>query len=372
MKNILILCCTLFIISCVQQNKNNTNIETIRVDKVFSENLSINLSDIVDTAKYIPLETREEFLIGTVSKVHISKDRIYILDSWQSKSLFVFNKSGKFLNKVGKLGKGPGEYLQPIDFEVDEINRKIYVLDLVSEKLFEYSFEGEFVKNVNVKEKAFFVKKVDKDYYAFYSLFSTGEKEQYFLNIKDFNNNSIKRYFKHDDKVYDNMMPGMCFYEYNNNIFYLPSKGEVIYKIKNLEPIPTYQLFFGNLQLPQITKDNKQEIESKKKEYCVPRRFGITSSVLWFNYHYNMKNYYAFYNKKLKMVLTGIINNNINGLPCWIRWSTSTCLITVVNANEFVDPESDLTEKFVTNNKNAFNGLDMKSNPVLCLYQLKK
>jgi len=54
-------------------------------------------------------------------------NNIYVLDQG-SYSVKVFTDSGKFIEKKGAYGKGPGEFLLPIDFDVSE-SGKIIVLD---------------------------------------------------------------------------------------------------------------------------------------------------------------------------------------------------------------------------------------------------
>ncbi len=357
--------------SCNYKNIVNSDAEIIDVGKVFSENKLIKLSDVVDKVKYIPLESNKECLIGNVSKVFFSKNRIFVLDSWHSKTLFVFDKDGKYINKIGKVGRGPGEYMLPLDFEVDESRKKVFIMDLPMERLNEYNIKGDYIRSYNIKEKAPLFKFINKSRCAFYSIYSSDVSKQYFLNIKNINNNSAKRYFEHDKLIYNNEKPEMCFCQYNDSIFYLPYTGNEIYRLGEDEPYVRYKFHFGKLEFPVVTKSNKNKVFNNRKNYCTVGRYGITDSLIWFTYHYKLKNYTSFYNKQSKTIKTGIVNNDIDGLPFWPRWGKTNCLVTAVDASCVIDPESVLDGNFLKKNEVWVRKLSIDSNPILCLYKLK-
>lgn len=57
----------------------------------------------------IPLETSSEVLIKGITKIIVHQDRYYALDKPLC-LIFVFDKTGKFLFKIGTKGQGAGEY----------------------------------------------------------------------------------------------------------------------------------------------------------------------------------------------------------------------------------------------------------------------
>ena len=65
----------------------------------------------LDSLTYIPLETTDESLLESISKVIFKNNKFYVLDSHQgNQGLFVFSETGEFLRKVSGPGAGPGEY----------------------------------------------------------------------------------------------------------------------------------------------------------------------------------------------------------------------------------------------------------------------
>jgi len=100
---------------------------------------------IIREVTYIKLEMNDESTIGEVDKIRYSNNRFYIFDKNVTKSIFVFSKSGKYLYKIDKLGKGPGEYIFPMDFDVDTLGNT-YMYDNARNKLLKYGINGNFIK----------------------------------------------------------------------------------------------------------------------------------------------------------------------------------------------------------------------------------
>ena len=117
----------------------------IRIDELSTEN-TILFSSIFKSFKLLPLETKEHCMIGQIDELRIINDTIYVLDRHIAKALYVFNGNGKFIRKIGKIGKGPGEYISPSSFTIDEMNNQIQILD--RNKILIFSINGNFRKEL--------------------------------------------------------------------------------------------------------------------------------------------------------------------------------------------------------------------------------
>jgi hypothetical protein len=131
---------------------SNTGIEP-EVIRVNADSMSTQGFQIqrVDT---IELETTASNLIGGIQKLEFYKDRIYILDVWYSKALFVFDRDGRFISKT-IVGHGPGEVVNPFAFSVDKVNDRILLWDQALSSMFEYDLDLNFK---SVKEHRIFVR----------------------------------------------------------------------------------------------------------------------------------------------------------------------------------------------------------------------
>lgn len=106
-----------------------------------------NLSDIAEKVEYIQLETTEQSLIGKMKNVLINNHSIYIIRP--EREVLQFSKNGKFLRKIGSIGKGPHEYIYA-SCATDGEN--LYLLSPEA-RILKYDRNGKFVEEVNLRKK---------------------------------------------------------------------------------------------------------------------------------------------------------------------------------------------------------------------------
>lgn len=92
------------------------------------DNISDNLdysSWVEDSVLVVPLETREDCLIGEISNLIYQNHRIYVVDN-MSNAVYVFDETGRLQSKICSVGNGPKEYLGITAFAVQESRMFIY------------------------------------------------------------------------------------------------------------------------------------------------------------------------------------------------------------------------------------------------------
>lgn len=132
---------------------NNLNKDIVLVDLDTLNASLAKYSDFYCSVKYVPLETTDDALIGKIKHIQLINDTLYILDGTSAKSLFVFNFEGRFIRKIGKVGKGPGENIQPMSFSIDETKNEIYILDESLQKINVYKKDGSFKRQIILSQK---------------------------------------------------------------------------------------------------------------------------------------------------------------------------------------------------------------------------
>jgi hypothetical protein len=104
---------------------------------------NLQLSKIAESIRYIPLETSDKNILNDyLRKIVITKTYIFVLAFGQGAYRFTIN--GKFINKIGRIGRGPEECVKPIDMVLDSINKYVILLD--EDKIVKYDFSGGFIK----------------------------------------------------------------------------------------------------------------------------------------------------------------------------------------------------------------------------------
>lgn len=109
---------------------------------------SLGYSLLVDSIEYISLQTTDSCLIGEITDLVMSDDRIFIFDK-RTQTIWIFSREGKYLNKIFKKGNGQGEYTHIVQFEYDERNDQVVVLSWGHRLIF-YSTAGEYLKTVEL------------------------------------------------------------------------------------------------------------------------------------------------------------------------------------------------------------------------------
>lgn len=133
----------------------NDSLLIIDVDNANKKNV-VYYSEFFSRVSAIILESDVECLIGHIDKMQTWNDFIFILDSNIGKSLFVFNRKGEFVRRVGCIGQGVGEYASVNDFTIEISTGLIYLLDNALQKINVYCLEtGNFVKSISLNKKIY-------------------------------------------------------------------------------------------------------------------------------------------------------------------------------------------------------------------------
>ena len=154
-KNLFFVALILGVCCCSSKNDGTVSIVDVGSNKmaVFSlDNLNpkmvtIPLSRLVENCSLTQLESDEDAYIHpwftTITEKYIG------VRQQEGRSYMLFDRSGKFLCKVGARGQGPGEYpLPPYDDIIDEKNGLIYLSPFSGNKIFVYDISGKFLRNI--------------------------------------------------------------------------------------------------------------------------------------------------------------------------------------------------------------------------------
>jgi len=157
MKNKLFFLIFILFFSCNDSNILKDDISKIQIDAL-PENV-YNFFDVVEDFQFIKLETVSDGLIGNIHKVIIVNDRIFILDRLMAKSVLCFDINGKFIRKIGNHGRGPGEWLNPVDIAYLDDSQNFVIYCHSIRKLIFYDLNGNYIKEINLglSLKSFFL-----------------------------------------------------------------------------------------------------------------------------------------------------------------------------------------------------------------------
>lgn len=146
----LLFCAGLF--ACVPESGMDRAPEDLYIVDLDCERTdSLPFSSVFGDIETVILDTGE-VLLGGIDKMQVCGEGIFVLDMFQTKSLYLFAADGKLIRRIGGVGNGPGEYIGAYDFTLDTAGREVYVLDADRQRVNVYDIaSGQFVRNFGIE-----------------------------------------------------------------------------------------------------------------------------------------------------------------------------------------------------------------------------
>jgi hypothetical protein len=153
-----------------QEPISKSGIPMINLSEDVSTVPSLLLSEAAEKLEIVPLEMTDESVLSDITEMQVTDHNIWI-DHGREFYIYRFSRSGKFLNRIGSIGQGPGEYVNYLTFLVDEDKKEVYIFS-TNNGVLVYDFEGGFKKQIS-------------DFQTMVGMFSSIYK-QYILNDHKF------------------------------------------------------------------------------------------------------------------------------------------------------------------------------------------
>ena len=135
--------------SCQRQVSNHKG--DVEIIDVLNRNnpIQINLYDIVDSVKYVPLRT-SECLLSDIECIKNDGNFYFVKDS---RGLFVFDEEGYFINEISHRGIGPDEYVYSDNFYLDRDNKLVCLICNSMRKILQYTYYGTYFNKIQLDAK---------------------------------------------------------------------------------------------------------------------------------------------------------------------------------------------------------------------------
>lgn len=151
MKHMSLLLIGVFVLLGCSSNKkqepiSKSGIPVINLSEDVSTVPSLLLSEAAEKLEIVPLEMTDESVLSDITEMQVTDHNIWI-DHGREFYIYRFSRTGKFLNKIGSIGQGPGEYTTYSTFLVDEDKKEVYIIANTNGVL-AYDFEGNFKRKI--------------------------------------------------------------------------------------------------------------------------------------------------------------------------------------------------------------------------------
>ena len=175
MKHMSLLLIGVFVLLGCSSNKkqepiSKSGVPVINLSEDVSTVPSLLLSEAAEKLEIVPLEMTDESVLSDITEMQVTDHNIWI-DHGREFYIYRFSRTGKFLNRIGSIGQGPGEYVNYLTFLVDEDKKEVYIFS-TNNGVLVYDFEGGFKKQIS-------------DFQTMVGMFSSIYK-QYILNDHKF------------------------------------------------------------------------------------------------------------------------------------------------------------------------------------------
>ena len=321
-------------------------------------------SDYIVSADTIMLESTElESYVYYTQDMIRTGQYIFILSR---DAVYMFDYQGKFIRKIHRIGRGPGEFFSIRQFDVQEDQELISIYDSQSRSMLIYTFKGEFVRKFTVQQYIAEFAVLSNGHYLFYNY------EDYINGIRglsetDENGNIIKNlyeipdYYKHIYHDYRRLV-----HVNKNMVSFLGLEDtDIIFHFENDSLYPTYKIK-TDITMPREIMEKATLWEDLDKEYSKISYFE-SDKVLGVTLFNIQKSVTVFYDKEKEHIFRLYPSDwkedeSVSDRFPYSRFTFNGRFSNVIEREWILEDEDEMK---------LFPGYTEESNPVVIIYNTK-
>jgi hypothetical protein len=348
-----------------------------------------NYNEQISEVSFVKLETTKISSIGAIDRLIFGPDRIIVIDERITKSIFIFDTSGKFIKKISTKPIDKKSGLSRFLKAAYDYNRNHIILFDDKEIAFYYfSSSGDFLK----REKAFisfadFLNIPGSDSYAYLTMYGVNKHipkitgndlavgKSGTIITKTFLRDTAE-VLKIDRNIYN--LNNLCFS--GQNLFFTPQFSNVSYLItKEEELLPKYQMNLpGESINDMVAKHPNMDINKYLELVNSQKYYGFSGSLLECGNTVYIEiekgdRLGFFYNKKSKNIIGGNpVTFNTPGKENLVKFfkypftSSGKHFVSIITPNYLNQIKSQNADF-----PHELDDIKPNSNPVLMYFKLK-
>jgi hypothetical protein len=332
----------------------------------------------------------KEAVWGKIDKIIKYKNRIYLLDIYQTHSVIIYDTLGNFVNLIDKHGQGPNEYIQLNDIFIDEDDETFNLLSRSDRKVLKCDLDGNIL-SVEKMPKMFSKMLKIKDGYFGYMGNAISDNE-YPYNLWTLSNDmEVKKYFSEIDPTWNSRDWGgrTIFSSYRDITYYTGILDFDVYSLKDGIFSTAYTYDFGKCIWPTAYResdkyDNLLENGNGRLLYISGiSHFQETKNHLIADVVHQFQRKLCVYNKQTKKACIAMPDVYTDKYFCSfgdIIGYDETAIYSLVDApdmkevwvgkNEYNDFESQYPEQ-IKRLREKFPHIDEEGNPFLIIHYIR-
>jgi hypothetical protein len=311
------------------------------------------------------------------------ENRFFIFDK-SLHSVFVFDKDGKFLHTIKRVGRGPGEYTHLLDVCLDIEKKQLILVPDFPLKIYYIDYDGNLLREVTRAKNVYLgVNCQDNIMYAVNVMPDTETDFCYVYTID--NKGREKCLFKYPEIFQNTYFAGGSYMTKTKNLNFTINGENFIYEIVDNQILKKYEIDFGKYNLPEKYK-RKDISYDEFLGACIEYKYihGIVEVVDGENYlafKTNQSGSYIYSKSEDLLTIISFIEDSeyailwnrmlhIDNMPNSVAFMTeSASVIDLKNATEFWKNENLVKQK--QNLWNLTETMQIEDNPVLKIYNFR-
>lgn len=268
-----------FVYGCSQVG--NSDLKTIDLERnVGTKTLPFKLNDIADVVSLIEIGNPDSVMLKRARPVCEHEGKL-LIDGGDVLVLADIS-SGSIYNKVGRKGKGPGEYIRVSGAAMDK-DGNIYVCDMNPDRVLEYDRNGVYVGDLRCSRASSLAVLPDG---KFAVSVNAGKRDTVSLVICDENAQVTRESgLKNPD-----IKTGMIYLDYLNrqdgNCWFKKSLVDTVYQVTSEKDIPWLVLSKGKYRIPDEDYTSLEKLNSDSYKYISNMSLKFNSRFMYLQYWY--------------------------------------------------------------------------------------
>lgn len=359
-----------------------SNVTQIQYDKDAEDVIVID--SVVDSCRYVRLRTDKSYLIGKIDQLLLCDSFIVVIDKHIAQSILVFDYDGNFLNRISRLGNGPGEYLIINHVAIND-RKEVCILDNAKERITIFDINGKMIESKHLPFRGKSLEYLGNNNLLFrvencYAEVGYKEIERSSFVLTEMNGNII--YTFGDDHSYRNpsyQSYSDNIYKYDGRLYGRLDHGNLVYEFDKDSVIGRFELSLKNDKLYSPTIEDMSTPGLYKEKRLQQPSFSGTFFVcadyscfrMMFPERTNLYTWFFRINNTGR-ILTLSTESNDPLLACFnnplSRWRDNT-LVQEISPTVLLSRKNEILENSKIEKKEAlFEGLSLEDNPVLFFY----
>ena len=279
MKPLLIISILLLAYSCRSSTRESASGHStfkffeINYEDILKNDKVIPLSQVASNVEYIKLETNNDCMIRRIRDCLFTDSLIFISNI---DHILKFSRDGKFLQKIGSPGRGPGEIDLIRTMSLLPEDKMIAVQKNAIREMLYFSYDGAVIKTVKIPN-ALRIKVMNDGRFIAYDPGADGSNKNTFSIISEQGDTitEIRNYCTWENKPDMVIMAGSypVPFAYNKSWFFKDRYNDTVYTFFSNKIIPSYIINLGKYKLPdelrleRLGLDRMQEFKEKAPNF---------------------------------------------------------------------------------------------------------